>query len=116
MRKKRVCFSVSEVEADSGECRKCGLEKVHAGLKRKRKRERYPWLVKIRSPTQPRCLGTLISSRYVLTASHCLVYWVQWKRNKYLKLTRPTEVKVVFLKISQPQSGYYLLGPPGISG
>ena len=60
--------------------------------------ERYPWLVEIKSPAQPRCQGTLIGSRYVVTAGHCLVHWLDFSnRNKFIKLLKPSEVKVVFL-------------------
>ena len=91
---------------EPGVCRQCGLENIPAGGGGAgTERARYPWLVEIQSPAQPRCQGTLISSRYVVTAGHCLVKWLDWdNRNKFIKLLKPSDVKVVFLaflKISQ---------------
>ena len=94
----RPCSQCSVSADEPGVCRQCGLEKIPAGGgEAGAGSERYPWLVEIHSPTQPRCLGTLIGSRFVVTAGHCLVHWVDWNRNKFIKLLPAGEVKVVVL-------------------
>ena len=43
-------------------------------------KNKYPWLVMVRNGGS-RCGGTLVASKYVITAAHCVDTW-DWRREK----------------------------------
>merc|ERR1711874_715627 len=70
-------------QGDSTECGRCGVEKHCEGTPidmdyiyggEETKRNQYPWTVSLQQMPSSKhfCAGTLIASKYVLTAGHCL--------------------------------------------